>query len=626
MKQLFFIFFFIISSFLISSFFFSCASVETAEPIHTPLNPAHSIYSSWTNRNAPGLSGEARALIEDGGPASLARVLSLIKENNLAETDWGRETSFVCASLLQKVYPDYKTLDGAPIAFSKAAPLLTHVYTRLVRMQKVADWEIPKDDSVAMVLKCLPILDSARQAELTNDGEVADVAEDVDPHALLDYAEQAARLNSGGSLAYFFAGLCNEQIGDYPAAAASYQRALDAAPDCYPAAIGNARIFAIKGDTDKAETALETILAEHPNNVDAQMLLALVYYSRGNYEAAAPLIDSAIAARPILGQSNRGAPLFLIKASILVERGAWREAGQALDAYALFDSNNADYLLLRGEYYAEGTGDTAAALVCFRKIIAKTPTPSSVPLAGRNLPLSGLYLPAAPTEAVRNKARYYVAKILLASENGDEKKEGSALLWELLGDESHWDEADPDVLSLAVEDAISQKNWTQAETLNEQLLSGERSKAALSTGITIANALGDTARALSLARELYTIQPDDPNSQLALVQAAEAAGLRQEALSRIGEFLSQSSTNAVRSRLYFERSLLQSKESDAMDDLRTSQYLNPRNIDTLAALFNYYHTKKDSFRALHYLRQVAALEPENQLIKRYGKEYGIEGA
>jgi len=58
-----------------------------------------------------------------------------------------------------------------------------------------------------------------------------------------------------------------------------------------------------------------------------------------------------------------------------------------------------------------------------------------------------------------------------------------------------------------------------------------------------------------------------------------------------------------------------------MNDLRSSLFEDPRNLNALIAMFEIYHRRRDERRAVYYLKQALALAPDNPRLKRYETEY-----
>jgi len=63
----------------------------------------------------------------------------------------------------------------------------------------------------------------------------------------------------------------------------------------------------------------------------------------------------------------------------------------------------------------------------------------------------------------------------------------------------------------------------------------------------------------------------------------------------------------LKSILFYEQSCIAITDSSKLAALRSSLTSNPRNSDSLYALYLYYYEKADYRKARYYLRQVIAL-------------------
>ena len=64
-----------------------------------------------------------------------------------------------------------------------------------------------------------------------------------------------------------------------------------------------------------------------------------------------------------------------------------------------------------------------------------------------------------------------------------------------------------------------------------------------------------------------------------------------------------------------------------MNDLSSSLFEDPRNLDALTAMFGIYHRRRDERRAVYYLKQALAISPDNPQLRRYEAEYaGLLGS
>jgi Tfp pilus assembly protein PilF len=133
--------------------------------------------------------------------------------------------------------------------------------------------------------------------------------------------------------------------------------------------------------------------------------------------------------------------------------------------------------------------------------------------------------------------------------------------------------------------------------------------------------LGNNAAALSYARELYEQDPQNDEATAAYVSALIDTGRQDEAARMIETRLSSAPGGPIRSRYYYLRSRVRGSEDSVMNDLRSSLFEDPRNLNALIAMFEYYHRRRDERRAVYYLKQALSIAPDNPQLKRYETEY-----
>jgi len=108
-------------------------------------------------------------------------------------------------------------------------------------------------------------------------GEAGDGVERLEALRAEDPGDVALLLDLGE--AYFMA----QRLDD---AERTYAEALAAEPDSAAAQVGLAMVVQARGDSRRAEKALQAILEEHPDDQDAHYWLAIVFFSDGEIDAA----------------------------------------------------------------------------------------------------------------------------------------------------------------------------------------------------------------------------------------------------------------------------------------------------------------------------------------------------
>jgi predicted Zn-dependent protease len=511
--------------------------------------------------------------VETGVPSSLIRALDLIRSRDLTGSEFGRVMIAVTVNLLQKMYPDVRTQLPPP------DPPQTHGYTKILKDGERGNYTPAPSNSMDYLELVLPFL-----AFLPESGGRSP-SEDRLLSALPDL-RRAEELNPASALAPFFLGLVYERSGRFGEAAEGYARAYTISRECYPAALGLARALNAVGRSQEGIGLLSDLVVQYPDNLSIKRQLALAYYNSRDWSRAEPAVAE------ILQRDSRDGQFILMRAHILVEQGQFLQAQAPLDLYASIDANNRLYLFLRARVQAEGYRNRDAALNYLRSILRSSPADDEVSV--------------------------YAARLLMESARSEDQREGQDLMRRLL------DSPAPSltVINLALQDAIRREAWRDARPYLDRLLLERRSSQDLLQAYTVERGMGNNAAALSFARELYERDSSNEEGILAYISALIDTGRRDEASRMIEARLSSIAGGSLKSRYYYLRSRLRNNEESLMNDLRSSLFEDPRNLDALIAMFEIYHRRKDERRAVYYLKQALALAPDSPQIRRYEVEYG----
>jgi tetratricopeptide (TPR) repeat protein len=533
----------------------------------------------------PALSGvadEIRRNIETGSPRSLAAACALIQNRDLGATDFGRLMNAAAADLLRAVYPDF------PAHYLPPDPPRTAAYTRILRYVERGVYMPPQMESRDFLECVLPFLAFYHSGQVPGQPAAAGTAGSRDgkpPVDALPALERASLLNADSALPYLFRGLIYEREGDAAGAETAYRAALERAVDCYPAELGLVRIMDAGGERDAALARLSDLLVRYPDNIAIKKELARSHAARGNWSAADALIAE------VLQRGPRDGEFLLLRARSAMEQGRHGDAAAPLDTYASIDALNRDYLFLRARFQFEYNNNRESALNYLRSIVRSRPDDAG--------------------------AQAYMAFLLLESPNDAQTAEGRAILNRLLAREN----PPPETLSLAVRDAIRREAWRDASRYLEQLLKRRRDSADLFDAFRVERGLGNNGSALAYARELFNRQNNSDEAASAYITALIDTGRRGEAAQIISRRLAAAASGSPKSRYYYLRSRLGTSDDEILNDLRSSLFEDPRNLDALIALFDLYHRRGDIRRAAHYLKQALAINPAHPSLRRYETEY-----
>jgi thioredoxin-like negative regulator of GroEL len=553
---------------LLGVLLFSCAARPAVEETIIPL-PAAPPGEQAASEQTPGsgVAGEIRGLVESGVPGSLLAALDLVRRRRLGEGEYGRAMTAVAVTILRKLYPDN------PAALPPADPPRTHPYTRILEEAEQGRYCVPprnSSDYLELTLPFLALLDETRADPLL---------------AALPDLKRARDLNPRGILAVYFTGLVHEKTGQWEKAAQEYRRAWDASGEFYPAALGLARYLNFLGDIDGEIALLSDMALRYPDNTAVKRQLALVYYETGDWSRAEPAIAEE------LRRNSRDGQFILMQARLLVEQGRFSQAQAPLDLYASVNPNNRLYLFLRARLQFEGYRNRDGALNYLRSLLRSYPEDE--------------------------EASVYAARLLMESTRSEDQAEGREILARLVaaGEQSLT------ISALAAQDAALRQAWEEARPHLDRLLEERRSPQDLLLAYTVERGLGNRAAALDRALELYGANPANEEGALAYISSLIAIGRRSEADALLETRLAAARGGAVKSRYYYLRSLLRSGEEAAMNELHSSLFEDPRNLDALTAMLEIYHRRRDERRALYYLKQALAIAPEDPRLRRYEAEY-----
>ena len=525
-----------------------------------------------------GVADEIRLNTETGTPPSLLASLEIILSRNLTSTEFGRTMLNVNAVLLDALYPAIHT------ELPRRDPPITHSYSIILREAERGIYLAPQRSSPDFLEHVLPFL--AYYPPFNGRSFPSVISRSV-----IQDLEKAAQLNRHSALANYFLGYAYEHTGLPDNALAHYSLAWEAFPDCYPAALGVARVMAAQGREEEAVHFLSDLSALFPYNMTIRRQLASAYYDSGDWQLA-----EATAAEILEFDSHDG-EFLLMRAHILIEQGDFLQARAPLEIYAEINPTNTLYLFLRARIQNDFYHNRESALNYLRTILSRS----------------------TPADAIYQEAAVYAVRLLMGSPLPREHTEGMELLRRLIS----VPRPSLEVVSLALWDAVRRESWAEAESHLGRLLEERRSFEDLLAAYAVEIAQGNNDTALSYAQELYNQNRSNEEGLIAYISALIAVGRRSEAAGMIDNRLAGIGGGELKSRYHYLRSRTRNTEDAIMSDLRSSLFENPRNLDALIATFEVYHQRNDERRALHYLRQALALAPDNLRLQRYAVRYGL---
>jgi len=519
------------------------------------------------NQPSGSMAEEIRGLTETGILSSMLQAVELIRSRDLSGSEFGRTMSGINTILIRLIYPD------SPAKLPAVDLPQTSNYTKIIREAEKGVYVPPASTSTDFFEHILPFLavnDQTESAVLAN---------------ILSNVEKAQVLRPNSVLPPLFQGMIHQREGRNSQAERAFKQAYDISDECYPARIGIARVKRNTGNPQEAINILSELIIRYPDSIQIKKERAFCYYENHDLSRALSSIDDILQTDPKEGE------ILLLKAAILLEQRQYSQSNAALDSYASINSNNRTYLFLRARVQAEGNRNRDSALNYLRSILRVNEDDA--------------------------EALVYAAGLLMESQRAEDQTEGREMLDRLKQTNS----SSVEVLSLSVKDAIQRERWQEAQGYLNRILAVRRTAQDLMDAYNVERGLGNNARALTFARELYDRDNSNHDYAAVYISALINSGRKDEASRILENRIISAASGQVKSKYYYLRSRLQTNQEDVLANLRSSLFEDPRNLDALIATFEIYHNRREERRAVYYLKQALAIAPDLPVLKRYEKEY-----
>ena len=513
-----------------------------------------------------GIPEEAVALVEDGSPQALNQAYSFLRKSGEDCEENEKILTNIAAAFMSILWKQ----EVSP--FQTFQISTSNPYTGAVESAKkgIYDESTGGKDFLNLVLPSLVLVTS-------------DTRSDYYPKALSSLQE-ALNLRPDSVVANYLLGTLFSRMGDYEKALLHFKKAFDFSPDTVETCCSLAECnFNLKNYETSLNLA-SSILEKNPLFTPAIKLCA------ENSFALKKLDESEAFVGRVLQQEPENSYYVLFRAKILAEKGDYIRSASLLDVYALSNSEDREYLVLRTKVQKDWNKNMTAASATIEKALSLYPEDTEILLTAAAL--------AGETGArINGMTAGEIAQKILA-------KDGSNV----------------EALKIQVNDFVSRKKWEEAYKTSSQLIKmKEIPQECLYTHIDICLAYGKNNEAWDLASSVYGKNPRDENALQTYIKVLVSTNRRGEALQLIEENLSGASSK-MKSFFYYERSFLQTNENSVMVDLRSSLTANPRNKDALFRLYQIYFNKKEYRKAQYYLKQVVAISPADENLLQLNAE------
>lgn len=499
--------------------------------------------------------------IEIGSPASLKKAVDLINADPRGLTDRNRIALTIAGELMKLLYP------LEIISWPMPSIPETDVYMASVKSARmgVYDYSAGNKDFLSRVLPSLVLISTS-------------TAEDYYPDAEKSL-KQAANINPNSVLPPLLLAFLYQKQNNISLSDTQFEKAWNLDSSCYLAGKGYSLALNRKGQHEKSLTIARSLLTVYPNSSEMLKLCAQSAFLGKNWDTADTYIVAVLRTEP------DNLDFLLMRSRILIEKKEYLKANSLLDAYSSKNKTNKDYLLLRARLAREWNKNYTLAIASLQEAHILYSNDVDVLLASAELSYqSGLQINGFTgrdfiNTVLQKEATNYTALFLLSSDYINTKE---------------W--------SLALSNTQKLDSLYPSETTKELLV-----RALLGSG--------QAQKAVTEALALYTTNPANDDLTALYLQALVASGNTAQIRTLIASRLSSASAQ-LKSILYFYESKIQPDGESALSSLRSSLLSDPRNIQALFAMYQWYFDRNDYRKAQYYLKQVIALDSKNST---YGK-------
>ena len=557
--------------------FFSCVSTKKAVVEDKPIGSIEQNgaglkpIGEGTILSLPGknelaekkLDSTLAALIEKGSPASLKEAVLFIQNDSKGLTSENKLYLKIIADIMYLVYP-LETNGVKPPAYVEDEP-----YLQALKEVKSGLYPVStkKDGLLSLIIPTLVLAN-----DNFSDTTLAQYSEDIESRLM-----EAQKLRPQSVLAYYLLGLYKEKTNKLTEAVTLYQKAWQLDSSCYPAGFKYGHFAAESGNGTEALKIADTLNNIYNNNTEVKLLYAQAHIAKNDLNKASENIVSVLKKEP----ENISALLLRIR--ILIEQKEYLKANSLLDAYSTKNKTAKNYLLYRARLTKEWNKNLIRASEFLTEAYKYYPEDFNVLLACAEICFE------ASTKIDNKPADFFIRKVLEAY-----PKNTAAL-------------------ALLVKNDINNGKWAQAVESAEDLAAKYPSEANKELLLTSYLGAGQTSKALSLAKQLYANTKNPSNSFINLYMEALYAGKDYQTLKQVINQKMKGADSQLKSILYYYNAKLeQGNSGEYLNFLQSSLLSNPRNKDSLFAMYEWYLKTKDYKKAKYYLGQVLALDPSNK--------------
>ena len=508
--------------------------------------------------------------VENGSPESLKNAMQLIKKSSEDYEENEKVLISIAVQIMKIVWPSQK------ITWEQPVTDIENPYIGAINSAKqgVFDSSTGDVDFLSTILPALVLLSPviAQSKEINNTNQ--EILENC-----RNAIQKAMELNQNSVLAHYLMGVLLQKQEKYNEALAFLKFAYDSSSKTEEILLCYSNLLYKTGNLESAQKIADEL---DPQNLNIQVLKQKAYiaFELKDYDSAELLVAR------VLQQNPNDLDFLLFRAKILVEKKDYIRAVSLLDVYARQNDTSLDYLILRARIQLDWSKNTTAATETIEKALQLYPEETQVLMIA--------------------------AKISSITDSPVAGKYADQLTEKVLQKEP--DNIEAMVYSLNA--LIQRENWNDSYKICCKIIETEKYPVEIvGKFVQICLRLGKNNEAFDFAKSQLVKYPDDETVLQAYVFAYSKVGNRDAVIKYIDSLLAQANQK-MKSYLFYVRSFLQVSEEKSLADLRSSLSMNPRNSDSLFRLYEIYFEKQDYRKAQYYLRQVVAINPNNNSLKK----------
>lgn len=504
--------------------------------------------------------------VEIGSPSSLRRAASSIRKSEVEYLENEKVLLAVESNIMQMVYPTERVDLEIP-SYTATTSYIGAIQSSLNGIYDVSTGNV---DFLTIVLPSLVVT------------QVNDVSGffTISEQALL----QGIEMRPNSVLANYLLGILYKKNNMFDKSIERFSIARSLAGECFQISYSYAEMLNIIGKVKESDSVSLELLNKNPTNVNILKLCAYNSYKLNNLNSAEEYISR------VLQQNPNDLDALLFRAKILMAKKDYIRVASILDIYARQDTLSKDYLLLRTQLQYDWSKNFGAAISTIENALKLYPEDTDVQL------YAALLASSVSSKVAGKSAVEYAEQVLIK-----EPKNETALQY-------------------AVQGLIQKKDYKKAYELSSLLISNHSNNSDnIFNHVKICLEIDRKDEAWSLISPIYRENSSDENVIQTYIITLDETERDTQALTLINQLLPNASSK-MKSFLYYRRSLIQKNENDILSDLRSSLIANPRNSDSLFKLYKIYFSKKDYRKAQYYLKQVVALNPNDELMHQLNDE------